>query len=218
MPFQLSPSILNSDFTRLAEAIDMLNKSEADLIHLDIMDGVFVPNISFGQPIVASIQALAKKPLDVHLMITNPDRYIDSFIEAGASYLTVHYETCDHLNRTINYIKSKGVKAGVAINPHTPIGVLEEIIQDVDMVLVMTVNPGFGGQKFISSSYGKIGRLKDLIVKKQSKALIEIDGGADLTNAQELHDAGVDIVVAGSAIFKSANPLDTIKQFKRIGL
>jgi ribulose-phosphate 3-epimerase len=212
----ISPSILNSNFINLQREIEMLNASEADWIHLDIMDGVFVPNISFGQHIVAAIHAISKKPLDVHLMIIDPDRYIDEFAAAGASNITVHFEACNHLFRTIQYIKQKGLRAGVAINPHTPVQELEEVLSEIDLILNMTVNPGFGGQSFIESSYEKIIRLKELIIKKNSKALIEVDGGVDLKNAKLLKNAGVDIIVAGSSIFKSQSPRDTIKKFKRI--
>jgi len=210
----LSPSILNADFLNLQQNIELLNKSQADWIHLDIMDGVFVPNITFGQPVVAAIKKVSKKPLDIHLMVVDPDKLIDSFIEAGADLITVHYESCKHLNRTINYIKSKGIKAGVAINPHTPVAVLEEIIRDVDIVLNMTVNPGFGGQKFINNSVEKIKRLKELIIKSNSKALIQIDGGVDLSNIKMLSGIGVDIFVVGSAIFNTGDIITTINKLK----
>lgn len=216
MSIILSPSILNADFLNLGREIEMINSSPADWIHLDIMDGSFVPNITIGQPIVDAIHKIAKKPLDVHLMIVQPDRFIDEFIEAGAEILTVHYEACIHLNRTINYIKSKGIKAGIAINPHTSIHVLEEIITDVDLVLNMTVNPGFGGQKLITGSIDKVKRLKDLILAKNSKALIEIDGGVELSNLKTFNSAGVDAFVVGSAIFKSDNPFETIRKMKNL--
>jgi ribulose-phosphate 3-epimerase len=212
----ISPSILNSNFVNLQGEIDMLNASEADWIHLDIMDGVFVPNITIGQPVVAAIHKISLKPLDVHLMIVDPDRYIDDFAMAGAANITVHFEACTHLHRTIQYIKQKGLKAGVAINPHTPVQELEEIIADADLILNMTVNPGFGGQKFIESSYEKILRLKELILKKNSKSLIEVDGGVDLNNVKKLKEAGIDIIVAGSSIFKSPSPSETISKFKSI--
>ncbi len=216
MSIILSPSILNADFLDLGREIEMINSSPADWIHLDIMDGSFVPNITIGQPIVGAIHKIAKKPLDVHLMIAQPDRFIDEFLEAGAEILTVHYEACIHLNRTINYIKSKGIKAGVAINPHTSIHVLDEIILDVDLVLNMTVNPGFGGQKLITGSIDKVKRLKDLILAKNSKALIEIDGGVELSNLKTFNSAGVDAFVVGSAIFKSDNPFETIRKMKNL--
>jgi ribulose-phosphate 3-epimerase len=210
----LSPSILNANFLRLEQQIELLNSSEADWIHLDIMDGVFVPNISVGQSVVTAIRTVSKKPLDVHLMIVNPERYIDDFVLAGSSIVTVHYEASIHLHRTIQYIKSKGVKAGVAINPHTPVSALEEIIGDVDLVLNMTVNPGFGGQKLIEGSVDKIKRLKELVLAKNSKAIIQVDGGVDLSNIQSLINAGADAFVAGSSIFKSSNPLEVIASMK----
>jgi len=211
----ISTSILNADFTNLQKVIEMINASEADWFHLDIMDGVFVPNISFGLPIIEQIKKHTKKPLDVHLMIVEPDKYIERFKEAGADILTVHYETCTHLHRTIQSIKSLGMKAGVALNPHTSIDLLEDIIQDIDMALVMTVNPGFGGQSFIQHSYDKISRLKKLMIEKQSKALIEVDGGVDLSNTRKLNDTGVDVMVVGSFIFRSTNPTDTIASLKK---
>jgi ribulose-phosphate 3-epimerase len=216
MSLILSPSILNSDFVNLGQEIKMLNSSEADWIHLDIMDGIFVPNITIGQPIVEAIHAIATKPLDVHLMIINPYRFIEDFAKCGANILTVHYEACNHLHRTIEQIKSNGMKAGIALNPHTPVNDLEEIIADIDLVLNMTVNPGFGGQKFIDASYDKIKRLKELVLRKNSKALIEVDGGIDIVHLKKLMEAGVDVVVAGTSIFKSKSPKDTIKKFKEI--
>jgi ribulose-phosphate 3-epimerase len=192
----------------------MINNSEADWIHLDIMDGVFVPNISFGMPIVAQIKQYAEKPLDVHMMISNPDKYIDAFHEAGADILTVHYETCPHLNRTVNHIKEKGMKAGVVINPHTPVSVLEEIIEYVDMVLLMSVNPGFGGQKFIPSMFEKVRKLKNLCDDKNVNPMIEIDGGIDNTNISKLLECGVNVFVVGSFIFKSYDPASVIKAIK----
>jgi ribulose-phosphate 3-epimerase len=216
MSLILSPSILNSDFVNLSHEIKMLNASEADWIHLDVMDGIFVPNITIGQPVVEAIRAITKKPLDVHLMIINPYRFVEDFAKAGANILTVHYEACHHLHRTLEQIRSNGMKAGIAINPHTAVNVLEEIIADIDLVLNMTVNPGFGGQKFIDSSYDKIKRLKELILRKNSKALIEVDGGIDLTHSKKLMEAGVDVIVAGTAIFKSKSPAETIRKFKEI--
>lgn len=216
MSFILAPSILNSDFANLGREIEMLNKSDADWIHLDIMDGIFVPNITIGQPIVEIIHSIATKPLDVHLMIINPYRFIEDFSKAGAYMLTVHYEACNHLHRTVENIKLNGMKAGIAINPHTPVNILEEIISDVDLVLNMTVNPGFGGQKFIESSYDKIKRLKELILRKNSKALIEVDGGIDLSHSKKMLESGVDVLVVGSAIFNSKSPFEAIKKFKEI--
>lgn len=215
MSHLISASILNADFSRLGEEIAMINKSETDWFHLDIMDGVFVPNISFGFPIVEQVKKYAQKPLDVHLMIANPDAYIEKFKEAGADRLTVHIEACTHLHRTIQEIKKQGMKAGVSLNPHTPIHLLEDIIEDLDLVLIMTVNPGFGGQKFIPGSYNKIKKLKQLIEQKNAHTLIQVDGGVDLTNIRKLVDAGVNVLVIGSYIFKSANPLNTITELKK---
>jgi ribulose-phosphate 3-epimerase len=216
MSHLISASILNADFSRLGEEIAMLNKSETDWLHLDIMDGVFVPNISFGFPVVEQVKKIAQKPLDVHLMIADADVYIERFKEAGADRLTVHYEACPHLNRTVQQIKSLGMKAGVSLNPHTPVQLLEDIIEDLDLVLIMTVNPGFGGQKFIPQSYNKIKKLKQLIVQKNAQTLIQVDGGVDLTNTRKLVDAGVDVLVVGSYIFKSANPQETIHNLKAV--
>ncbi len=216
MGLLLSASILNSDFLKLRNTIEMLNSSETDWIHLDVMDGVFVPNISFGQPVVEAVHLMAKKPLDVHLMIVDPYKYIGDFAKAGAYMLTFQYEACNHIQRTVEHIKMNGMKAGIAINPHTTVNLLEEIIDDVDLVLNMTVNPGFGGQKFIGSSYDKIKRLKELVLRKNSKALIEVDGGIDLSHVKKLTECGVDVIVSGSAIFKSPSPADTIKKFKAI--
>ena len=212
----ISPSMLSADFNNLAKEIEMINHSEADWFHLDIMDGVFVPNISFGMPIISHINKLANKPLDVHLMIVNPDRYIEEFKKVGADYLTVHYEACTHLHRTIQNIKSEGMKAGVSLNPHTPIRVLEDIIQDIDLVLLMSVNPGFGGQKFIENTYSKIESLREMANKKNTNLIIEIDGGVDNTNAQKLIKAGANALVAGSFVFKSNNPSETISQLKTL--
>jgi ribulose-phosphate 3-epimerase len=215
MTHLISTSILNADFTNLQKVIEMINASEADWFHLDIMDGVFVPNISFGLPVVEQIKKHTKKPLDVHLMIVEPDKYVERFKESGADILTVHYEACTHLHRTIQNIKALGMKAGVALNPHTPVNVLEEVIQDIDLVLLMTVNPGFGGQSFIQHSYDKIARLKTLIIEKKSQALIQVDGGVDLSNIRKLNDTGVDVMVVGSFIFKATNPTETISSLKK---
>ena len=214
MSVQIAPSILAADFANIQQEVTMLNESQADWIHVDIMDGVFVPNISFGLPVTQAIHNHAKKPLDVHLMIVNPDQYLSAFREAGAEVLTVHYEACTHLNRTIQFIKSLGAKAGVAINPHTPVDLLSDCIQDLDLVCVMSVNPGFGGQKFISNTFQKIARLRELILAKNSKAWIEVDGGVSSTNASELIKVGADILVAGSFVFSSSDPKATIKGLK----
>jgi ribulose-phosphate 3-epimerase len=216
MKHLLSPSLLSADFGNLQRDIEMINKSEADWFHLDIMDGVFVPNISFGFPVIKYIKKHARKPLDVHLMIIDPDRYVEQFQKAGADILTVHYETCNHLHRTVQNIKSLGIKAGVSLNPHTPVSVLEDIIADLDLVLIMSVNPGFGGQKFIPNALEKIKKLKKLINEKKSNALIEVDGGVDGTNAKQLIDAGCDVLVAGNYIFGSADQLKTISELKHI--
>lgn len=210
----IAPSLLAADFANLQSEVEMLNQSEADWFHLDIMDGVFVPNISFGMPVVKAIAKHAKKTLDVHLMIVDPDRYIKTFANLGSHIITVHYEACTHLHRTLQAIKAEGVKAGVALNPHTPVQVLEDIIQDVDLVLVMSVNPGFGGQSFIENTYQKVTVLKNLIERKNAKTCIEIDGGVNMTNAKKLVDVGADIIVAGSFIFTSETPSQTIKKLK----
>jgi len=210
----VSPSILSADFGRLNEEIEMLNESQADWIHCDIMDGRFVPNITFGIPVLKAVKKVAKKPLDVHLMIVEPEKYLDEFKKAGADILSVHYEVSNHLHRTIHAIKEKGMSAGVAINPHTAVSSLEDVITDIDVVLVMSVNPGYGGQKFIENTYHKIYQLKNLILSKNSKAKIEIDGGVDLENAATLIEAGADILVAGNTVFSSANPAETISVLK----
>ena len=212
----IAPSILAGDFGCLKKDVEMLNASQADWIHVDIMDGVFVPNISFGFPVLEAINRYASKPLDVHLMIVNPDRYISRFKEAGATNLIVHFETCAHLHRTIQEIHQHEMKAGVALNPHTAVNNLESIIQDIDHVLIMSVNPGFGGQKFIEHTYQKIEITRNLIQKSGSKALIEIDGGVNLSNAAKLFAIGADILVAGSSIFRTDNPAQTISEFKKI--
>ncbi|UJP64303.1 ribulose-phosphate 3-epimerase [Mongoliitalea daihaiensis] len=216
MPVQIAPSVLASDFANLQSEIEMLNASACDYIHVDIMDGVFVPNISFGIPVTQAISKHAKKPLDVHLMIVNPDNYLEAFANAGAAVISVHVEACVHLHRSLQAIKALGCKAGVAINPHTPISALEEVIQDIDLVCVMSVNPGFGGQKFIENTYDKVRRLKELINRKNAPTVIEIDGGVNLENAPLLMAAGADVLVAGSFVFNSSNPIETIKQLKSL--
>lgn len=210
----VSPSILAANFLTLEKDINLVNNSCADWFHLDIMDGVFVPNISYGMPIIEAIHTKSKKKLDVHLMITQPDRYISTFKKVGADILTVHYEACTHLHRTLSAIKEKEMQAGVALNPHTPIHLLEDIIQDIDLLLIMSVNPGFGGQKFIEQTYIKIQKAKELIIKKNSRAIIEIDGGVNPQNARKLTHAGADALVAGSAIFNAENPMEIIKKLK----
>ena len=212
----ISPSILNADFLELRSQIELINKSEADWIHLDIMDGVFVPNITFGFAIIKAIHNYSKKPLDVHLMIVKPERYIEKFAESGANIITVHYETCPHLHRTIQQIRQTGAKAGVALNPHTDVSLLKPILRDIDMVLIMTVNPGFGGQKFIEGSYQKIMDLRALTKDINPDLLIQVDGGVSTDNIKQLHKAGVDVFVAGTFIFKSENPIVTINQLKNI--
>ncbi len=214
MSHLIAPSFLSADFSNLSKDIQMINNSLADWFHLDIMDGVFVPNISFGFPIIKTIKKEAKKPLDVHLMIVQPERYIEAFAEAGANILTVHYEACTHLHRTLDQIKSMGMKAGISLNPHTPVSILEDVINMADLVLIMSVNPGFGGQKFIEHSYEKIRKLKTLINSSSSNTLIEVDGGVDPSNANALIEAGVDVLVAGNAIFRSDDPIKTIEQLK----
>ena len=212
----VAPSILASDFTNLEREIKLINQSQADWIHIDVMDGNFVPNITIGFPVISQLKKHAAKLLDVHLMIVQPDRYITRFRQAGADILTVHYEACTHLHRTVHMIKEEGMKAGVALNPHTPLSVLENILQDIDLLLIMTVNPGFGGQKFIEHSYKKVTLARELVAKSGSSALIEVDGGVDDTTAQNLINSGVDVLVAGSFIFNSSNPADKISWLKQI--
>lgn len=213
---KIAPSLLAADFGNLQRDVEMVNKSEADWHHLDIMDGVFVPNISYGMPVMKAIAKYATKPLDVHLMITDPDRYISTFAALGAHTLTVHYEACTHLHRSIQAIRSEGMLAGVALNPHTPVKALRDIIQDVDLVLVMSVNPGYGGQTFIENTYSKIRDLRKLMDKKGARALIEIDGGVTASNARALREAGADVLVAGSFVFNSSDPLATIANLKEV--
>ena len=214
MAHLVAPSLLAANFLNLEKDIKMVNESQADWFHVDVMDGHFVPNISFGFSIISQIKSIASKPLDVHLMISNPDQYIEEFKKSGANHLTVHYETCPHLHKSIHSIKENDMKAGVVINPHNPVNLLSDIITDVDIVLIMSVNPGFGGQKFIPSTYRRISELKELILIKNSKALIEVDGGVDTTNAGKLLEAGADILVAGSFVFGSEYPSKTIEQLK----
>jgi len=212
----IAPSLLSADFLHLERDIEMLNQSEADWFHLDVMDGVFVPNISFGFPLIEKIALVAKKPLDVHLMIVDPDGYIERFREAGAHLISIHVEACHHLHRSIHAIKNSGAKAGLVLNPATPVSLLENIISDVDYILIMSVNPGFGGQSFIEETITKVVTLKALMNRKKSEALIEVDGGVDLNNAPELIQAGADVLVAGNAIFSSSNPAEFIHKLKQL--
>lgn len=212
----VSPSVLSCDFGNIQSEVEMLNRSSAEWIHIDVMDGVFVPNISFGFPVLSAIRKHTSKILDVHLMIANPDAFLSDFALAGANILTVHYEVCTHLHRTISEIKRLGMKAGVAINPHTPVSVLEEVIKDIDLILIMSVNPGFGGQKFIHSSIDKVIKLKKMIMKNNSNALIEVDGGVNLETGKCLVDSGVDALVAGSFVFNSKSPLQTIEDLRNL--
>lgn len=216
MSHLIAPSVLAADFANLQRDIEMINDSNADWFHIDVMDGVFVPNISFGMPVMAAMKKHTKKPMDVHLMIVNPDQYISTFKKVGADILTVHIEACTHLHRTLQTIKAEGMKAGVALNPHTPIHLLEDVIKDIDLVCIMSVNPGFGGQSFIENTYAKVKQLKALITKKGASTLIEIDGGVNIHNAKTLIDAGADVLVAGSFVFKSDDPAGTIKKLKSV--
>ena len=212
----VAPSVLAADFANIQRDVEMINNSEADWFHIDIMDGTFVPNISFGMPVMQAIKKYATKPLDVHLMIVNPDQYIKTFKKIGADILTVHYEACTHLHRTIQAIKAEGMQAGVALNPHTPISVLEDIIQDLDLVCIMSVNPGFGGQSFIENTYSKVQQLKNLILFKGCDTKIEIDGGVTDKNANNLVEVGADVLVAGSYIFGAEDPIVTVKELKEM--
>lgn len=212
----LAPSVLAANFANLAADLDMVNKSEADWLHVDVMDGRFVPNITFGMMLVESFKKLCTKPLDVHLMIVEPEKYISQFRDAGADTITVHVEACPHLHRTIQQIKETGAKAGVALNPHTPVSSIEDILEDIDLVCLMSVNPGFGGQKFIYSTLKKIRQLKEQIIERNLSTLIEIDGGVGLQNAQVILEAGADVLVAGNAVFGASNPTDMITRFKRL--
>lgn len=215
MSHLVAPSMLSADFANIQRDVEMINNSKADWFHIDVMDGMFVPNISFGFPVIKAMKKYTKKPMDVHLMIVDPDRYIQNFKDAGADILTVHIEACPHLHRTIQAIKALGMKAGVAINPHTSVDSLSEIISDIDLVCVMSVNPGFGGQSFIARTYEKIARLNEMIHTSQSKALIEIDGGVDLKNYKKLVDAGANVLVAGNTVFSSSDPTQTIADLKK---
>jgi ribulose-phosphate 3-epimerase len=216
MDHLVSPSLLAADFGNLEKDVKMVNRSEADWLHLDIMDGVFVPNISFGFPVIEYVRKVAEKPLDVHLMIVDPDRYLTRFRDAGANILTVQYEACVHLQRTITEIHYLGMKAGVALNPHTPVSLLKNILPFIDMVLIMTVNPGFGGQSFIIESYGKISELREMIDSGTYNILIEVDGGVDTRNSAKLIEAGANVLVAGNSVFSSADPLNTIQRLKKL--
>ncbi len=216
MSHLIAPSLLSADFTNLSADIDMVNNSQADWFHLDVMDGVFVPNISFGMPVIKAIKKYATKPLDVHLMIVQPERYIQDFKNVGADILTIHYEASTHLHRSIHAIKDAGMQAGVVLNPHTNVSLLTELIKDLDVVLLMSVNPGYGGQKFIEHSYEKVSKLKEMILKRNANVLIEVDGGVTIENAPKLVKAGADVLVAGNTVFGSDNPSLTIEKLKQV--
>lgn len=217
MKHKVAPSLLAADFTRLAEEIQFINDSEADWLHLDVMDGRFVPNITFGMLMVDAARKICNKPLDVHLMIEEPEKYISDFRKAGADIITVHIEACPHLHRTLQQIRETGAQAGVALNPHTPVSTLEDVIEDLDLVCVMSVNPGFGGQKFIYNTLPKLRRLKDLITVRNAQVLIEVDGGVGLQNAEKVLQAGADVLVAGSSVYKAEDPADAVARLKDIG-
>lgn len=212
----IAPSVLAADFGNLQRDIEMINESEADWIHFDVMDGVFVPNISFGLPVLEAVNEYSKKPIDVHLMIQNPEKYINAFRDAGAHHITVHYEACPHLHSVVGQIRESGCKAGVAINPHTHVQLLEDVIADLDLVLIMSVNPGFGGQAFIENTYNKLRMVREIITDCGSKALVEVDGGVSTQNAASIIEAGADVLVAGSFVFKSNDPANTIKDLKNV--
>ena len=216
MSHLVSPSLLSADFLNLQRDVEMLNNSEADWLHLDVMDGVFVPNISFGFPIMNLLQDITNKPLDVHLMIVQPEKFVDEVAAMGAYMMNVHYEACTHLHRVVQAIKAKGMKAGVTLNPHTPVALLDDIIEELDVVLLMSVNPGFGGQKFINNTLSKVDNLKNLIIQKNIETLIQVDGGVDLETGKLLVDAGADVLVAGSFVFSSENPKERIHQLKML--